>query len=780
MKTSRLVIGGSLIAIAVAALWFCPLPQAFLEIPVRPSQKILDRNGVVLYEIRGIGTMDFTPLSQIPSTIRQALLTAEDRTFYSHGGIDLRSIARAAWQDLTAGRIVSGGSTITQQYIRSLLPRRKRGIVTKLGEMMLAVKAEQQLSKDRILESYLNGAYFGHQSYGVAGAARTYFGKTLSELSLAESAFLVGLLQSPSNYDPFQNPSAGIERRNRILGQMKDSGAISADQLLTSSHEPLSLSPDRVDITAPHFVFWLLQEHASQLADTGDIRTTLDVNLQRDAEEIVRTRLSELRDKNVTSASVVVLDAHTGDVLAMVGSADYFDNRNDGSVNVAVSPRQPGSAIKPFTYALALQSGATPATTVADVETQFSTKDGTPYVPRNYDFEEHGLVRYREALANSYNIAAVKVLASVGVDRLLTFLREVGLSTLTDTPDHYGLALTLGDAEVRLLDLTRAYGIFARAGRTLNVRALSTDPQQPGVQLLDSDIAWLIANILEDNSARLPEFGGDSPLAFDRPVAAKTGTTRNSRDNWTVGFTPDRIVGVWVGNADNSPMRGTSGVTGAGPIFHDVMTAATRELPPRDFDQPAGIVEREICATSGLLATPLCPQHLREFFVSGTEPTTPDTFYVSQRIDTRNGLLASDSCPSDVVRTENVVRLPSEVQPWARAHGWNVAPENASPLCDSAAPVAETSLSINSPHEGDAFQMDPIVPDAHERLTFTATASPGTEHVNWLVNGAQQCVSDAPEFRCDWPLHPGATTITAKAGKTERSVHIVVNGSRSP
>ncbi|MDD4628223.1 MAG: penicillin-binding protein 1C, partial [Candidatus Peribacteraceae bacterium] len=578
--------------LTVLSLLLLPLPDSFLK-PKEGSLRILDRNGQLLYELRkpDEGLSKPLTLSQVPKPFIAALLAIEDRSFYAHSGISARGILRALWQNVSSGHVVSGGSTLTQQLVRNLSGSRDRTLDYKMKEAFLAMKIEQKYSKDQILELYINTAYFGHQAYGLAAASQTFFGKSPHELSVAECAFLAGLPQSPSSYDPFAHFGGAEARQERVLTAMQETGDLTEAEAVDARRETLTLAEDRISLRAPHFVMWLLGEHPEIADDAANVTTTLDLNLQTEIERIMTRNLEKLKDKNVTSAAVVVLDAHTGDLLSMVGSSDYFNQDLDGAVNVAVSPRQPGSALKPFTYALALTKGDTAATTVADTEAQFFTQEGNPYTPRNYDFGYHGLVRYREALANSYNIAAVRVLEKLGVQSLLSFLHAAGITTLTESPEHYGLALTLGDGEVTLLELTQAYGIFPRGGRTLIPRALPSSAMKDGIGILDPKVAWLITNILSDQSARLPEYGEDGPLNFDFPVAAKTGTTRNSRDNWTIGYTPDVLVGVWVGNADNSPMKDTSGVTGAGPVFHDVMLEAVKNHPPRDFPMPQDIIK---------------------------------------------------------------------------------------------------------------------------------------------------------------------------------------------
>jgi penicillin-binding protein 1C len=645
-------------------------------------------------------------------------------------------------------------------------------VTYKFREAWLALKYDARWSKHDILERYLNTTYFGHGAYGISAAARRFFDADVESLSLSQSALLVGLLNAPSALNPFVDRKGAAERRDLVLHAMQSQKMISEDELKEALSEPIELSSGRDDIKAPHFVQWLLSLRPD-VKKLPIVKTTIDLDLQTQAEAIVERQIEKLKDKNVTSASIVVLDASNGDILAMVGSHDYFDSENDGAVNVAVSPRQPGSAVKPFTYALALSSGMTPATLIMDIEAQFFTAEGNPYVPRNYDYGYHGPVRLREALANSYNIAAVKVAEFVGVPRLLSFLQSTGLTTLTQSPEHYGLALTLGDSEVKLLELTSAYGVFASGGDTLPWRALLDDPLPPRSRILDPKIAWLVTDILSDADARTAEFGVDGPLNFPYPVAAKTGTTRNSRDNWTVGYSPQRIVGVWVGNANNSPMRGTSGITGAGPIFHDVMNAATSRLSTENFKRPEGILDQEICRVSGKLPTQFCTSTLVEHFIAGTQPLDDDDMMISIAIDARNGLRAGDSCPEQYVRNMLFTSFPLEARKWAREHGWSVPPDDYSPLCPGTSLEGGT-IVITRPSPQASYVMDPLVPDEQEMIVFEARAPNGTRTLPWYVNGLKVGEGKAPDYRFKWLPRPGDFTIETGSGSLRNAVHIEI------
>ena len=772
----------ALSALAILLVLARPLPEKITESEAPNSIRILDRNSELLYESRGDsgGSFKHAELDQISPVLIKAVIAIEDRRFYSHGGVSALAVLRAAKQNLFALRIVSGGSTITQQLIRNLLEPRQRTFIYKIKEAIYAVKLELRLSKDEIMERYLNTAYFGHLAYGISAAAQTYFGKTPAELSLAESALLAGVIQAPSRLDPFTNLQGAKKRRQMVLGAMREMGIIDADQETQSLAEPIKLADGRIPIRAPHFVMWLESSRPDSFMQGGELRTTIDLNLQSEIESIIARKLKELSGNNVTSSAVIVLDARTGELLSMIGSADYFDRDNDGAVNAAVSPRQPGSAIKPFTYALALENGDTSATTVADIETQFFTQEGNPYTPRNYDYGYHGLVRYREALANSYNISAVKVLEKVSVPRLLNFLRATGISTLSKDPDYYGLALTLGDAEVTLLDLAKAYAIFARGGMSMSLKLLESDRQTNVERLLDPRTAWLINDILSDSSARTPEFGEDSPLDFPFQAAAKTGTTRNSRDNWTVGYTPDRIVGVWVGNADNSPMRGTSGITGAGPIFHDAMIATMRSAEPTPFMRPPGLSKVTICRLSGKLPTRDCPHTISEWFIEGTEPKEYDDMFFRVRIDKRNGLLAGEDCGNEFSEDRIFTVFPARLKTWARENGFREPPKNQSPLCLSQKgikpePVEAGWIEIIKPGQNDSFMLDPLIPDESEGIIFQAQAGSQIQKIDWILDGKKEGEGTAPYFRFKWNPIPGKFTVEARSGEysDKRSFEVI-------
>lgn len=770
-------VGVLVLCVIVAALW--PLPVVVRDGQANASVRILDRHGQLLFESRraSIGYHQVTPLSEVPSSLIQILIATEDRAFFNHSGIRPTSILRAWWQNFNSGETVSGGSTLTQQLVRIRTNKRSGSLLRKLQEAWYALKLERYLSKSQILSAYLNEAYFGHGAYGIGSAAKVYLGKSIGELTIGEQCLLIGLLQSPSRYDPFVHPVTAKQRRARVAAAAVSAGVLSNEQLSEIAIEPMLLRSSPLELKAPHFAMWI-ESLAHTQNRSGTLYTTLDAGLQRQIESAMLYKLAQLADKNVTSGAVVVLDAQTGDILAMVGSSDYFATDLAGQVNVALALRQPGSTLKPFTYALALEKGDTLATTVADVQTTFATKEGTPYIPRNYDYREHGLVRYREALANSYNIAAVRVLERVGVGQLLSLLEAAGITSLTEPAEHYGLALTLGAGEVSLLELTQAYGALARGGVTLQARSELSAPIQTGKRILSAETAWLITSTLQDNLARAEQFGTESVLKFDFPVAVKTGTSRNSRDNWVVGYTPDVVVGVWVGNADNTPMRGTSGVTGAGPIFHEVMLLATNNQTKRGFAPPSNITSARICSLSGLLPSPECLRQTTEYFQVGTAPTSIDSMHQRTRIDMRNGLLALSTCPPNTTTERLTYRFPLEIQAWARDAGYTLTPDRTSPLCNDTdsdtSPTQPRQIQISQPDPGDVFELDPTLPNDSERITFTARAT-GVEQVEWLINGNSIGTASGPNFRITWPAQVGTWHVVARGNNTsdERTFTVV-------
>jgi penicillin-binding protein 1C len=629
-----------------------------------PGTVVLDAHGVVLARDAMEGTRIPVALDQVAPSVVWATVSAEDRRFWQHPGIDPIAVARAV---LRGG---SGASTITQQLARRLYLADDTGSLAarKAREALVALQLEAQRSKAQILALYLNDVYYGRGAYGIEAAARAYFGTSARDLDLAHAAYLAGLPQRPSAYDPEIDDGPARARQAYVLARMAEDGWITRAQADAAARRSVALLPAATPRIAPHFVAQALAELTRLRPDLSGrrglvIETTLDAGLQSEADRLARLHLARLGDRNVTNAAVVAIEPGSGRVLAMVGSATDGDPSHGGEVDMTTALRQPGSALKPLLYAAAFERGFTPATPLLDVPTTFRTERG-PYTPLNYDRAFHGIVPLRTALASSLNVPAVRTLETLGVDAMLEISHRFGLATLS-TPEAYGLALTLGGGEVRLLDLTSAYAALGASGelatpyavarvRDVQGRILYERAPSAARRVLAPEHSYLLADILSDPDARILGFGETSPFDLPFPAAAKSGTTTGYRDDWTLGFTPEIAVGVWVGNADGSPMQGVSGVDGAGPIWRDVMSAAAFGRRMTWPSRPAGIVETTVCAPTGLLPGPDCLAPMRELFVSGTQPTVAETFYVRQP----DGRVAVDP--------------PAEARAWALEAGYRV------------------------------------------------------------------------------------------------------------
>jgi 1A family penicillin-binding protein len=666
------------------------------------SSKIYDQDGNLLYEVvdpHG-GRRTYVTLDRISPYLLQATIATEDADFYRHPGFDPIAIMKAVWRNLQAGETVSGASTITQQLARNLLlspeERVQQSVWRKIKEVVLAYEITRRYPRNTILEIYLNEINYGNLTYGVQAAAETYFQVDAADLTLAQASFLAGLPQSPTTYDVFGGGrDRALARQQDVLRLMVQQGYISQAEAAAAAAEiaAYEFQPPVATETfpAPHFVTYVRQvleeEYGPEALYRGDgyrIYTTLDMEMQELAEQAVAEHVASLADYNVTNGSLVAIEPGTGYILAMVGSADFYNEEIDGQVNVAIRERQPGSSIKPLTYLAAFEQGWTPATLMWDVRTEFPDGANPPYIPRNYSGNFHGPVLVRSALANSFNIPAVKALQFIGIPALRDMAVRLGITTLTR--EDYGLSLTLGGGEVQLLEMTGAYATFANQGVRVpptpilriedtegNVLVDNTDRE--GEQVVRPEHAYLITDILSDREARCIAFRCPNVLELSRPAAVKTGTTNDYRDAWTVGYTPDLAVGVWVGNADNSEMINVPGSRGAGPIWHNFMEAALAGTPVQDFPRPEGIVEVEICADSGAQPTEHCPQRVMELFAVDQPPLDAEhDWHQKVRIDSFSGLLANEFCPNHVVEEVQLMITDPQGREWAQAQGWPLAP----------------------------------------------------------------------------------------------------------
>ncbi len=638
-----MLIGGSVTAVRVADQTLKKYGPSLSNPSIIMNTKntgttILDRNGVVLY--RGYGAVDrrIISIDEMPATLKQATLATEDPDFYQHSGFSLRSTARAAYEDLLQTRKAQGGSTISQQLVKTTLLSSEKSFTRKYQEVILSSKMESDYTKDQILQMYLNTIYYGEGAYGAQAAAQTYFNKPSKDLTLGESALLAGLPQSPSRFDPNVNLEAATDRRNYVLDRMQEQGYVSQQQADIAKAEPVVVSQRTIEIKAPHFVFYVLDElrraYGEDTIEKGGItvHTSLDYAKQVEGERIVREQVLSLSDHHATNGGLVSLDTHTGDIITMVGSIG-FDEPGFGNVNVTLAELQPGSSFKPIAYAAAFTKGWNGATKVDDKPLSVAQSNGTVYAPQNYDQKFRGPVLLRRALANSLNIPAVEVLQYAGIHDTIAMAHSLGITepSLVDE-SRYGLSLVLGGGEVRPIDMAAVYAALANQGRTVTPRAITSvddrfgqDISKPApktnTQVLDPRVAFMLTNILSDTKARQEEFGPNNPLALSRPAAAKTGTTNDFRDNWTVGYTPDLVTAVWVGNNDHTAMNNVDGITGAAPIWHNYMEMALANTPIHDFTIPTGVVFVRICQADGGLAEANDASSVNEVFLAEAVPT---------------------------------------------------------------------------------------------------------------------------------------------------------------
>lgn len=774
------------------------------------SLRITDRNGNLLREVLSSKETSSQPasLSEIPKSVVEATIAAEDKNFYDHFGIDFGATLRAFWQNLRAMKVVSGASTISQQTARLLLDLgHNRDPFTKLWIMLNAVRLEVHLTKDDILTEYLNHAPYGNQTYGIAAASVCYFSKPPSGLTLAEAALLAGLPQSPSALDPFRYFDRAKKKQKEVLRRMLQSGLITDQEMTDALAQPIDLSHSKRNFHAPHFVDFVLETLTND--QSTNVVTTLDLPLQEECETIVREHIGKLKRKAVTNAAVVIMENKAGEILSMVGSADYFNPDIDGVYNGATAYRQAGSTIKPFTYSIALEQNFTASTILADIPLSFQTKakdnddeklsGNSIFIPQNYDKKFHGPVRLRQALACSYNIPAVKVLESVGVDNLLGRLKHLGITGLKNEAKHYGTGLTLGNAEVRLLDMVRAYSVFARGGHALQEKVIQSKTGLSGtassmksnkgtdLPIIRPEVSALICDILSDNNARLPAFGSNSPLRFPFAVACKTGTTKDFRDNWTFGLTEDFTVGVWVGNFDGTPMQHVSGVDGAAPIMHDVMMALSKRFPDQvsflksGFDLPAGIRSVQVCPVSGMLAGQNCTSSIEEKFLPGTVPSEECTWHKRIAVNKQTGLRATDATPVGLIEYRLFEDYPPQFRQWAKEQHKALPPQEFSLASDMQTngqpqPIKTAgSVIITYPKPNMVFAIDPTLRPEFQAIYFTALSPSDGNPIVWILDGKLIGKTTSSPHRLLWKLQSGSHTVQAvSASGLHQSVTFLV------
>ncbi len=648
-----------------------PSPAKLVKTPAPISTKILDRNGKLLYEV--YSEYRRTPIASkdIPDYVKKATIAIEDKNFYSHHGVDITGIIRAAFNALTKGKRLAGGSTITQQLVKnSLLSDTQRTLTRKVREAVLSLATEFYYTKDQILELYLNYTPYGGTTYGIESASQTYFGKSAKDLDLAQSALLAGLPQSPTRYSPFgANPELALNRQAEVLRRMQEDGYITKEQAEAAKSEKMVYAKKNISINAPHFALMvrdnLVQKYGEDKVNLGGliVTTTLDLDLQNYIQASLSAEMNKIAKLRISNGGALVTHPNTGEILTLVGSKDYYDDAIDGQVNIVTSLRQPGSSIKPINYATGLLNGWTASTTYLDVPTCFNVTGQKQYCPKNYDGSFRGPVSKRQSLANSLNIPAVKMLALNGLDSFIATASAMGISSWTDQ-SRFGLSLTLGGGEVTMYDMAKAFGTFANRGVTVplisvlkvetydgkileefqleqmtnlvsvmplkwadfweNQKSSSelSIPTDPKVTL-PLEVTFIISDILADNGARSAAFGTGSKLVIPgHTVSVKTGTTNDLKDNWTIGYTPDYLAATWVGNNDNSSMSYVaSGVTGASPIWNIIMKKVLQNIKDKPLSKPEGITNYQICNLTGFLAQQenQCESH-SEYFINGILP----------------------------------------------------------------------------------------------------------------------------------------------------------------
>jgi penicillin-binding protein 1C len=751
-QSNKFILAVLVICLIIRLLpYFAPVRAADIA-QNQLAMQFSDRNGLPLGTLltRDQEHTSVVPLNQVSPQFIHAILAAEDGSFYHHGALDMKAIIRASKEAIHAKRIVSGASTITMQLSRMLDPV-PRSFSGKLQEIWLSWRLTAGMNKDEILSAYINRLPMGGNIYGVEAAAQTYFSIPASELNLAQASLLAAIPNNPTYFNPYEHWQRLKQRQKYVLNRMVEekyiSGAI-ADR--TQTEKVVFQSRPRGIIAAPHFLFWLANQiPALEKQDWGDksvIRTTINRPLQQFVEAQVQQVISSLAANNVHDAAALVIDNHTGEVLAYVGSPDYFNQAKLGRNDGVQALRQPGSTLKPFVYELALEKGLIrPNTILADVPARYAIPGARLYSPTDYTERFLGPVRVRIALANSLNVPAVRVLEKVGVQTFLERLHQLGFENLNQTPEHYGLGLTLGSGEVSLWELARAYVTMARLGKSIPIVSTFSDSPIPNPSCVESapnmrcnsqnstTIWQLITNILSDNHARATAFGVNSVLNLPFPVAVKTGTSSNFRDTWTVGFTTDYTVATWVGNFNGEPMRQVSGVTGAAPLWNRIMLHLHEHQEPAAFPPPKGLIQLPICAISGLRPTSDCTSVVQEYFY-----------------------------PEDKIAYEgnNQFNLPPEYNEW-------LAKQQQSSF-------GSTNLRILSPHHGDLFLLYPGE-EAKQKLEFKLAGNKFAL-VEWWLNGEKLDTNSANSLF--WNLRPGKWTLEARSGEMTDKVSFQVELAR--
>jgi membrane peptidoglycan carboxypeptidase len=836
------VLGGTFLVILIFAFFSreLPDPNRLLERSSELSTKFFDRNGAQIYEAYGEKNRSLIRIDEVSDDVIHATLAAEDANFYQHMGFSLKGMLRALRNTVT-GEGLQGGSTITQQVVKNALLTQDRTIPRKIKEFILSLQLENRYTKDEIIQMYLNETPYGGQSYGILTASKAYFNKLPNELSLSEAAYLSGLPQRPSYYSHFgSNPEAGLERRDYVLYLMYERGwlgedgnrhFISEEEYEEALAEDLEFQAAMIAFEAPHFVFYVKQilsdMYGEEMIDQGGLQvtTSLDLELQQKAQDIVYDEIEKAAGMNVGNGALIALEPKTGQILSMVGSKGYFlESEPEGCIsgitgedsctfepnlNATLAKRQPGSAIKPITYATMLSQGYTAAYPLLDVPTVFAGEDaGKDYIPENYDGKFRGMMSLRKSLGNSLNIPAVKALKIVGIDSMVDQAKKMGISTFTD-PQRYGLSLTLGGGETKLLELTDAFAVFAAGGKyrppvaILEVKNARGDVlykwrDTGGTEALDDSVAFLISDILSDDGARSSVFGVGSLLHISNyQVAVKTGTTDDKRDNYAIGFTPSVVAGVWVGNNNNEKMNPyvASGITGATPIWRRFMLEFLDGKEAEKFEAPKTVKKIEVDELTGMLPYDDNPKRY-EWFIEGTEPTAKSSWYQKLEICKIDGLLTNDACKdADKTKVKTYTSIMAELPEWQLdVDAW--VSENYNDDDKYFPPQTRSQLEFEG--DGDVKEdKDPVVQFAgfsngdavplRFRLRVEVSTPNDLDYVKIYIDGHEITRDESSPYGYNFEFKPadaGEHTFKAKAvdedGRTnEKEIKLTVFGAGS-
>jgi penicillin-binding protein 1C len=752
----------------VLSFLFGPIDRRAMQSGFAESYRIYDRDNRLLRETVSEegGPARWVKLTDIAPAALAAAVAVEDEQFYEHAGVDLAAILRASAQNVSNAQIVSGASTIDMQLAR-LLFRRSHSFFGKLCQVHDALRLNLYLDKDTILLNYMNRAPFGVNVTGIEQASWEYFSKPSRLLSLAESSLLAGVPQSPLRLDPRAHFPEAKQRQAYVLERMAKTGKITEAERQIALREPISILNDDQRPSAMHFTDYVLSLNPPR----GDVHTTLCGNLNDQIELIVRDHVDVLAQGGLTNAACVVLDNADGSILALVGSADYWE-KDSGMVNGVLCLRQPGSTLKPFLYALAFENGFSPVSVLPDVRTEYLGRQHELYVPENYTRTFHGPVPAKEALVRSLNVPAVYLTNRVGVYPLLSTLRDAGLPSLDRDEHYYGLGLILGNGEVSLLELTQAFALFPRQGRTVRAKAvplLEAGKAKGERQLFTPQTCFLISHILTDENLRFQAYGYSNPLITGFPIAVKTGTSSNWRDNWVIGYTAAYTIGVWAGDFRGNPMNQLSGIIGAGPLFNKiarlVVSVGPHRGPPTYPAVPAGVENVRVCKTSGLTAGPDCPETMTSFILQRAEPLPRCDMHRKIRIDKRNGLLASPKCPARYVEEKVFAYLPAPYATWQKDSGIVPPPTRSSPLSPLAGVTADALVVTAS---GEIYIIEPGYDAKTQSIRFRAEVDPPLAEVDWIVDGKKAATVGWP-YSFVWPLKKGrhAVQVADKKSKSD-------------